>query len=127
MDGNGLVDQRIRDQLKNGQRIDITTTGRKSGRPTRIEIMFQNIDGTVYISGVPGRRDWYANVVANPAFIFHLKRDAQADLPAHARPITDPDERRVVLTKFTANWNRSDDLDAWLARSPLVEVTFDEG
>jgi deazaflavin-dependent oxidoreductase (nitroreductase family) len=119
------MDQRILEQLQQGGRIDITTTGRKSGKPHRIEIGFQYIDGTVYISGLPGKRDWYANLVANPAFTFHLKGDVQSDLPAHARPITDDAERRTVLTPFTANWNYSHDLDKWLANSPLVEVRFD--
>lgn len=120
------MDQQIREQLQQGQTIDITTTGRSSGRPSRIEIAFQNIDGTVYISGLPGKRDWYANLVANPGFTFHLKQSVAADLPAHARPITDPAERRAVLAPFTANWNYSNDLEKWLADSPLVEVTFDE-
>ncbi len=120
------MDDEIRQQLREGHRIDITTIGRRSGRPHRIEIGFQNIGGTVYISGLPGRRDWYANLVANPDFTFHLKRDLKADLPAHARPIIDPDERRVVLTQFTANWKYLDQLEAWVAASPLVEVGFDE-
>lgn len=114
------------EQLQKGHRVDITTKGRRSGRPHRIEIGFQNIDGTVYISGIPGRRDWYANLLANLEFTFHLKQSVTADLPARARPITDPDERRTVLTTFTANWNYADQVDAWIAGSPLVEVSFDE-
>lgn len=120
------MDQQIRDELQKNQWVDITTTGRKSGKPSRIEIAYQIIDGAFYISGTPGTRDWYANLVDNPAFTFHLKKDVQADLPARARPITDPAERRAVLTPFVANWNRSSELDEWLARSPLVEVTFEE-
>ncbi len=118
--------KQIRDELQKNQWIDITTTGRKSGRPSRIEIAYQIIDGTFYISGTPGKRDWYANLVANPEFTIHLKKDVKADVPARARPITDPAERRAVLTPFTANWNRSGDLDDWLERSPLVEVSFTE-
>jgi len=120
------VHKQIRDELQKNQWIDITTTGRKSGRPSRIEIAYQIIDGTFYISGTPGKRDWYANLVANPEFTIHLKKDVKADVPARARPITDPAERRAVLTPFTANWNRSGDLDDWLERSPLVEVSFTE-
>ncbi|MCO5176040.1 MAG: nitroreductase/quinone reductase family protein [Thermomicrobiales bacterium] len=121
------MNDQIRAQLQQGHTIDITTTGRKSGNPTRIEIAFQNIDGTVYISGFPGRRDWYANLVADPDFTFHLKKDVQADLPARARPITNTAERRKILTTFTANWDRASEVDAWVESSPLVEVTFTEG
>ncbi len=35
--------------------IDITTTGRTSGAPRRIEIWFHRVGDTVYITGTPGR------------------------------------------------------------------------
>jgi deazaflavin-dependent oxidoreductase (nitroreductase family) len=71
--------------------IDIITTGRQTGEPRRIEIWFHRVDGRYYITGTPGRpRSWYANLVANSAFTFHLKESATADLPATARPVTDP-------------------------------------
>ena len=104
--------------------IDITTTGRKSGRPHRIEIMFHHLDGETYLSGLPGTRDWYANMVAHPAFTFHLKQSAQADLDASAVPITDPTERRRILTPIVARWDRLTELEAFVARSPLVRVDF---
>ncbi len=45
------MDERIQRALSRGHRIDITTTGRRSGAPRRIEIVFHNIDGRIYISG----------------------------------------------------------------------------
>lgn len=110
--------------LERGGIIDITTTGRKSGRPHRIEITFHNLNGKVYISGMPGRRDWYANLVANPEFVFHLKRQVKADLRARARPIREAGERRKLLTEITRSWGRERQLNRFLASSPLVEVTF---
>ena len=110
--------------LERGGIIDITTTGRRSGRPHRIEITFHNLNGKVYISGMPGRRDWFANVVANPEFVFHLKRRVKADLPARARPIRDATERRALLTEITRAWGRERQIDRFLAGSPLIEVNF---
>jgi deazaflavin-dependent oxidoreductase (nitroreductase family) len=118
------MDQQVQDALRTGHTIDITTVGRRSGAPSRIEIAFQNIDGRVYISGFPGKRDWYANLLANPAFTFHLKQAVHADLPARARPITDAAERRAVFIPFLANWNRSEEIERWMTDSPLVEVSF---
>ena len=83
------MDAEVERALKTDRLIDITTVGRKSGKPSKIEIVFHNFDGTLYITGTPGRRDWYANLVANPQFTFHLKQSAQADLPATATPITE--------------------------------------
>lgn len=106
--------------------IDITTIGRRSGQPRRIEMWFHNLDGRIYITGLPGRRDWYDNMVANPTFTFHLKESAAADLPARAAPIEDPDERRAILARILDRLGRADDLAAWEAASPLVTVTFED-
>ena len=54
------MDDAVRSALENDLVIDITTIGRKSGRPHRNEIWFHNMDGQVYITGLPERRDWYA-------------------------------------------------------------------
>ena len=62
--------------------IDITTTGRSSGVPTRIEIWSHMIDGRLIITGTPGPRNWLANLAADPIFTFHIKGDLEADLPA---------------------------------------------
>jgi deazaflavin-dependent oxidoreductase (nitroreductase family) len=120
-----VPDERISQALSRGHTIDITTIGRQSGEPRRIELVFHNIDGHVFLSGLPGRRDWYANLVANPRLTFHLKGAVKADLPATARPIVEPTERRAVMQQVAQNWGRTD-LDVMLERSPLVEVTFDK-
>lgn len=120
------TDDRVRAALSRSQSvIDITTTGRKSGRPRPIEIVMHNIDGRLYISGMPRRerRSWLANLDANPNFTVHLKRGIQADLPATAREITDPTERRQVLQGVARHWNRHD-VDIMVRYSPLVEVTL---
>jgi deazaflavin-dependent oxidoreductase (nitroreductase family) len=99
--------------------IDITTIGAKSGRPHRIET-WAWVDGDiVYLTGSPGRRDWYANLRVNPDFTMHLKRGVQADVPARARPIVDRAERRPIFERL-----RPAQADTWTERSPLVEVEF---
>ena len=118
-------DERVARALSRGHTIDITTIGRKSGQPRRIELVFHNIDGHIVISGLPGRRSWYANLLANPRFTFHLKGAVKADLQATARAIVEPVERRAVMERVAANWGRTD-IDVMMARSPLVEVTFDQ-
>ncbi len=124
--------ERVREALAKDLTIDITTIGRRSGRPSRKEIWFHNLDGRIYITGSPGPRDWYANLVAQPEFTFHLKQSVTADLPARARAITDEVEKRRVMAlilehlKRVGDPGRRRDLDEWVARSPLVEVTFPE-
>ena len=119
------MDESIRRALAHGHTIDITTTGRKTGHRRRIEIVFFNFGGRIYISGLPSRRrrSWLANLEAHPEFTFHLKGRATADLPATAREVTDPVERREVLERIARAWNRTD-LDTMVAYSPLIEVTL---
>lgn len=118
------MDNATRAALERDRTIDITTIGRRTGRPRRIETWSYVVDGRVFLSGSPGRRDWYANLLANPDFVLHLKRTVQADLHARARPVTDPVERRTIVTRIFELLGRFGDVAAWVARSPLVEVDF---
>jgi hypothetical protein len=118
------LNEQIRLALATGRTIDITTTGRVSSQPRRLEMWYHNLDGMVYLTGTPGKRDWYANLVATPDFTFHLKEDVVADLPARATPVTDPTERRAIFTRILGKLGQPTELDAWVAHSPLVKVTF---
>ena len=118
------MDDQIRRALLQDRLIDITTTGRASGQPRRKEIWFHNLDGAVYITGIPGRRDWYANLIANPAFTFHLKQSVSADLNARAVPVSDTNARRSILSVILRRLDREAELKRWVAESPLVAVEF---
>jgi deazaflavin-dependent oxidoreductase (nitroreductase family) len=118
------MDERVRDALANDRTIDITTIGRTSGLPRRIETWFFRVDDQIYLTGSPGRRDWYANLLANPDFTFHLKQSIAADLPARATPITDREERRAIFERILSDLGESQNLGAWLAGSPLMAVDF---
>ena len=118
------MDDRVREALARGHRIDITTTGRKTGEARRIELVFHNIDGRIYISGRPGwPRAWIANLRANPQMTFHLKDRVTADLSATGRVILDREERERVIAYIAPGWRY--DPAVMVASSPLIEVTFD--
>lgn len=119
------MNEQVKQALERDRTIDITTIGRKTGLPRRIEIWFHNLEGCLYITGLPGSRDWYANLVANPAFTFHLKESVQANLPARATPIVDEAQRRDILARITGNLGGQRDFEAWVQDSPLVEVKLD--
>ena len=118
----------IRRLLDRGGLIDITTTGRRSGEPRRIEIVFHNIDGRLIITGRASHRtrSWIHNLTADPRLTFHIKGPLRADLAAHARVITDPTERRAVADWVSTNAWHGVDPDAMAAYSPMIEVTLDE-
>jgi len=120
------LDPRITDALNHPQTIDITTTGRVSGEPRRIEIVFFNFGGRLYISGIPNptrERAWLQNLRADPNMTFHLKGSVSADLAATARVITDPEERRPIIEQVARAWRR--DPETMQAYSPLIEVSIE--
>lgn len=122
------MNEDVRRALSHGHTIDITTTGRRTGKPRRIEIVFHNFDGRIYISGLPSRRKraWLANLETDPRMTLHLKGSrVTADLPARARVISDEVERRAIITRVAGVWRRQD-VDQMVAFSPLIEVTVEE-
>lgn len=119
------TDPAIAEALQRDLTIDITTTGRRSGQPRRIEIWFLNVEGRIFITGTPGRRDWMANLSANPRFTFHLKESVTADLEAEARVVGDEPTRRLVLEHAVATWYRNQTpIEDLIETAPMVEVTF---
>ena len=119
------MDEPVRLALMTAQVIDITTTGRRSGQPRRIEIVFHVIDGRIYISGTPSRRTraWIHNLAADPHLTIHLKGSVRADVPATARIVDDPDERLRVFEWIAGHAWRNQDVEQMQAYSPLIEVT----
>lgn len=135
------MDERIRNALaitpaSNAaeRTVDITTTGARTGLPRRIEIWFYRAGGQYYLTTQPARRSWFANLLANPDFTFHLKHGVRADLPARAEPVLDPDERRRVFTDIIADLNQPlhrgylsqpvQPVEEWMSSSPLMHITF---
>jgi deazaflavin-dependent oxidoreductase (nitroreductase family) len=114
--------------------IEITTLGARTGAPRRVEVWLHRVDGRWYITGMPARRNWYANVLANPRFIVHLRHGVTADLPATAAPVDEPTRRRVITAvlelqnrpEIAARVDQRQELDEWLAHSPLIEIVFDD-
>lgn len=114
-----------RTALHRSQIIDLTTTGRRSGEPRRIEIFLHDLDGVLFISGMPRAdrtRDWIRNITADPEVTVHLKQGVVADLPGTARVVTDPAERRPLIEEAARRWRRTD-VDVMLEYSPLIVIT----
>lgn len=91
----------------------LTTTGRHTGRPHRIEIWFALSEGTVYLlSGGGDRSDWVRNLIVSPDVVLQLAEERRT---RRARVVTDPDEdesaRRLVVEKYAPRYRG--DLTDW--------------
>ena len=108
--------------------MGMTTTGRRTGVPRRIEIRVHDVHGRVVISGSPRadrRRAWLLNLASEPRLTFHPGKDESDDVAATARVITDEAERREVAAWIQGRAWPGYDLEAMIADSPMAEVTFD--
>lgn len=94
----------------------------------RIEIYFHQFDGSYYLTGRPSdrKRDWEANIEANPEFTLHLKRDVTADVPVRGYPERDRAERsRVLRRALIESWDSPPAgvdraLSKWVEKSPFI-------
>ena len=107
---------------------DLTTTGRRSGRPHAIEIWFGVLDdGLCLISGNGPGADWYRNLLAEPRVEVRI---AGASRSMRARPVTDATERRRVGDVMGAKYRWGGDpsigltYDAWCYDVPAVMLEF---
>ena len=121
--------EEIRKALRSDRIIDIITIGAKSGLPRKKEIGFTNVSGRIIICGARAPRsprDWFANLKANPEFLFCLKESLNVELHAKAVLIVDPDDRRQLMSAPEIQWYRDqvDSIEELVEGSPIVEVFF---
>jgi deazaflavin-dependent oxidoreductase (nitroreductase family) len=102
----------------------LTTTGRRSGEPHRIEIWFALVDGVVYLlSGGGDRSDWVRNLEISPDVVLEIGGEKRTTT---ARLVADRDEdglaRRVVVEKYRPRYRG--DLDDWGTTSLPVAIDW---
>jgi deazaflavin-dependent oxidoreductase (nitroreductase family) len=96
----------LKDRLSHSSELNITVTGRKSGRAISIPIWFVLEDTTLYLLPVKGSdTQWYKNVLKKPAIRIDAG-GAEADL--QAIPVTDAAQVSSVVAKFRAKYGASD-------------------
>ncbi len=88
----------LKDRLSRYREINISVTGRKSGRTISIPVWFVLEDHRLYLLPVQGSNtQWYKNVLKNPMIRIDV-RGAEAEF--QAVPITDATRVSSVVEKF---------------------------
>jgi len=96
----------LRDQLHRHREIEITVTGRKSGRSISIPVWFVSEDDTLYLLPVQGSdTQWYKNVLKKPS-IGVKAGNAEAELKVV--PVSDAKQVSPVVEKFRAKYGAGD-------------------
>jgi deazaflavin-dependent oxidoreductase (nitroreductase family) len=92
----------------------VTTIGRRTGQPHRIEIWFALQAGVLYLLAGDGERsDTVRNIVANPRVTLELGSE-RVETTARVVPADSPEDalaRRLLVEKYQPGYG--DDLSAW--------------
>jgi len=106
----------------------LTTTGRISGTPHRIEIWFVMLEETVFVmAGDRDRSDWVRNLLASPDVELELCGRKRATTARVVDGGSDEDAiaRRLMLEKYSARG--AGDLAEWGATALVVAVDWPGG
>jgi deazaflavin-dependent oxidoreductase (nitroreductase family) len=96
----------LKDRLSRYSEIDLSVTGRKSGRTISQPVWFVFDDDKLHLLPVKGSdTQWYRNVLKNPSIRIDA-RGAEAELKAVA--VTDPKNVASVVEKFRTKYGASD-------------------
>ena len=102
----------------------LTTTGRRTGNPHRIEIWFAADNGRLYmLAGGRDRSDWVRNIQANGKVTIELGDETRSGMARILRDGTDEDQlaRELLVTKYGTP---EKPLADWKQRSLAVVIEF---
>jgi len=96
----------LKDRLSRYREINITVTGRKSGRAISIPVWFVWEGDKLYLLPVQGSdTQWYKNVLNDPMIRIDA-RGAQAEVKVV--PVTDAKQVSSIVEKFRAKYGTND-------------------
>jgi len=106
--------------LESTREVELTVTGRNSGREISIPVWFVRDGEKVYLVPVNGSdSDWYKNVLNEPTIRLAA---GGAQLAPRATPITDPARVGEILDMFRAKYGARDVESYYPKQDAAVEI-----
>lgn len=99
----------------------LTTTGRITGEPHRIEIWFGVHDGRIFLmSGGRDRSDWVKNLITNPKVNIEISDERWTGIATVLAETSSSDQlaRSILVQKYGANR----DLERWGRESLAIAI-----
>jgi deazaflavin-dependent oxidoreductase (nitroreductase family) len=97
-----MAHEEFKKALEAGSEIELTVTGRRSGREISFPVWFVREGEKLYLVPVRGSdSDWYKNVLKTPAIRLAA---GGVQLTASATPITDPAKVEQIVDDFRAKY-----------------------
>jgi len=102
----------------------LTTRGRHTGRPHRIEIWFVAHDEGAYLLSDSDRADWYRNLIADPSVTLEIAGESRRTT---ATPVERADpSNAIVRPAMVAKYQGGDgeDLNRWSRTAWVVRIEW---
>jgi hypothetical protein len=118
-----MAPEELKDALREASEVELTVTGRKSGRESSRPIWFVEDRDRLLLLPVSGSdSNWYRNAVKTPEIRLAADR---AELRAHATQIEDPNDVADVVEKFGAKYGADRVAEYYPKQDAALEVPLD--
>ena len=120
-------DPSLTEALEQHQFCYLTTTGRSSGKPHRIEIWFVVLDGCIYVISRGQRRsDWVKNLMANASVTYELGGDERQGVATFLDDSENHRARQRLAERYQG-WRRGEPLTRWATEGLLIRIAPGKG
>jgi len=108
--------------LETDQYAYLTTTGRVSGAPHRIEIWFVVIDAHIWVaSGGGDRSDWVRNLIADETLSVEIGQHSWPATAVLHAGLGEHVARQRLAARYQG-WKPGQPLSSWATESMLIEI-----
>ena len=99
----------------------LTTTGRRTGRPHRVELWYRRLGDIVwFIAGEGTASDWVQNLIVDPAVTLEIGDETQTGV-AFVDDQEAPEARRALAARYQG-WREGQPLSSWATGGMTVGV-----
>ncbi len=117
------MDPRDLEPLKKEQLANLTTIGRKSGKPHTVELWFAVADGKIYLSHEGETTDWMRNIASNSRVSIRVGSvDLEADAEIPEEGIAIKAGQRSLYEKYYGPASEAT-IDDWFELSKIIKLT----
>jgi len=117
-----MADPEFLRDLASSREVEITVTGRKSGRSISTPVWFVHEGGNLYLLPVKGSdSDWYKNVTAKPEMQISAKG---RKITVKANPLSDPGKVKEVVEKFRSKYGAGEIRKYYSKLDAAIEVSI---
>jgi deazaflavin-dependent oxidoreductase (nitroreductase family) len=117
-----MADPEFLKGLTSRRELEITVTGRKSGRSISTPVWFVHEGGNLYL--LPVKRsdsEWYKNVMAKPEMQISAKG---RKITVKANPLSDPGKVEKVVEKFRSKYGAGEIRRYYSKLDAAIEVSI---